>query len=456
MAQVVVTLKQRDWQKPLVKAYRDEIKHGIVIAHRRAGKDRASLFIELELMNRYRGMECWHSLPEQEHARKVIWDARTKDGERLIDAAFPPAIRRSENVSEMKIEMRTGSLWRLVGADRIDALVGANPRHVTFSEFALTNPRSRELIRPILAENGGSELMISTPRGYNHCFDVWKAAHANPKWYQAIHPVSETRLIPQDVLDEERRTMPDELYRQEYECDFSAANIGAILGKYIEELERKGWLDSDDALYDPSLPVEVSSDIGYRDAAAWWFWQRLRGGWNVIDYVENTGMDADDWIEYLRTMPYRFGTIWLPHDARVKTFQSKRSSVEAFLSAQIAERVRIVPAAKVKDRINAARVLVRRCRFSPSAAQGVMTLRAWQFKYDEERKVFSAEPEHDWASHGGDAFSYYAQVAELKEPDKAMPDSHRDIGVPATYAFTLDQLANDPRTNPMMDRRRHG
>lgn len=454
----VVGITQRDWQRPLVDAFRKGVKHAIVIAHRRAGKDRVSLFIELEQALKSR-CEVWHALPEQEHARKVIWDAITGDGERLIDVAFPPAIRLGQaNASEMKISLANGSLWRLVGADRINALVGANPKHVTFSEFALTNPRSREFIRPILAENNGSELMITTPRGYNHAFDVFKAAQQNPRWYAAIHPVSETRLLSDEALAEERTTMPDELYRQEYECDFSAANVGSILGRYIEELEKKGWLDSDEALYDASIPVEVSSDIGFRDAAAFWFWQRLHGGWHLVDYLEDTGMDVDEWIERIRTLPYRLGTLWLPHDARAKTFQSRRTVVDAFLHAGIAERVRVVPQGKIADRVNAARVILRRCRFAPACAHGVRMLREWSFRYDDERKDFSAEPDHNYASHGADAFSYGAQVMQVAEVKPVEPDRYRDIGQPAHHSFSLDMLVDDPVVNPTLDGRRrwHG
>ena len=451
---VVVNIRQREWQKPLVKAFRDGILHAIVVAHRRAGKDRVSLFIELEKALKQR-CEVWHALPEQEHARKVIWDAITGDGKRLIEDAFPPAICQGPpNSTEMKITLANGSLWRLVGADRINALVGANPRHVTFSEFALTNPRAREYIRPILAENGGSELMISTPRGYNHCFNVWKQAQSSPLWYSAIHPVSETRLISDEALAEERRTMPDELYRQEYECDFSAANIGAILGPYVEELERKGWIDCDEAMYDPSVPVDVSADIGFRDAAAFWFWQRLSGGWHLVDYLEDVGMDAEDWIERLRTLPYRLQTLWLPHDARAKSFRSQRTVLDLFLHAGLAERVRIVPQSRIPDRVNAARVLIRRCRFAPACAHGVQMLREWSYKYDEERKDFSKEPDHNYASHGSDAFSYGAQVMLVAEPPPKVENRHRDIGHPAHYAFTLDDLANHPDTNPALDRRR--
>lgn len=455
MSKIVVSLKQRPWQRPLVAAFRNGIKHGNVVAHRRAGKDRVALFIELEQALK-QPCEVWHALPEQEHARKVIWSAITGQGKRLIDEAFPREIRSGQSESEMKINLVNGSIWRLVGADRFNALVGANPRHVTFSEFAITNPQAREFIRPILAENGGSELEITTPRGYNHAFDLFQYAMKSPNWYAAIHPVSDTKLIPQDVLDEERASMPDELYRQEYECDWSAANVGSVVGRYIEAAEKQGRLDTMNAAYDADGPdLIVSSDIGFRDMSAWWFWQPRADGWALVDYLQESGMDADDWIEKIRGLRYNIRKIYLPRDAKAKTFQSKRSAVERFLTAFGADKMGMVPPVTIADRINAARLIIPRCQFAPLAMTGVKALRAWQFDWLPEAKTFSKEPIHDWSCHGGDAFSYGATVLrDAPKPDNSPkpPAPGVDIGVPLHETFNLEDLYAHAEINPRTEK----
>ena len=70
-------------------------------------------------------------------------------------------------------------------------------------------------------------------------------------------------------------------------------------------------------------------------------------------------------------------------------------------------------------------------------------LRDWQFKYDEERKTFSREPDHNYASHGGDAFSYGATMVQDFVSTPAAADRYRDIGQPASYAFSLEQMYED-------------
>lgn len=442
--EVVVGIKQRDWQRPLVKYFRDGGKRADVVAHRRAGKDRVALFIELEQMLAS-PCEAWHALPSYKQARKVVWDALTKEGERVIDVAFPPAICRKRHEDEMKIELVNGALWRLVGADNFDSLVGANPRHVTFSEYALTSPLANDFVRPILAENGGTALYIYTPRGYNHAHAQHQMAVRNPRWYAALHPVSETGLIDADTLAEERRNMPDELYRQEYECDFSAANVGSILGRYIEQAEKDNRITLG-VRYDPTLPLHLVSDIGFRDAAAWWWVQPMRGGFKAIDYDEATGLDAEQWIERIRAKPWKdIECIHLPHDARAKTFRSRHTVVDVFLNSKLAKNYRVVPQTKIADRINAARIFARRCEWSAAGcALGLMRLRDWKFKYDVEKKTYSTEPDHDDASHGGDAFSYVAVALGEHVPKTEQPA--QPVAGSATYAFDLNKLFDDRET----------
>jgi phage terminase large subunit len=244
--------------------------------------------------------------------------------------------------------------------------------------------------------------------------------------------------------------MPEELFRQEFMCDFSAANVGAILGRWVEQAEKSGRV-SDGVEYDPAgADIEISSDIGFRDTATWWFWQSMLGGYQIVDHDSGWGIDAEEWCYRLRDKlkPYKLGRIWLPHDARAKTFAAKRSAVETFIEFFGAEHVAITPNVSKADRINAARVLLPRCKFNATRCEkGLEALRAWSFEWDEDRKTFSSEPLHDWASHDGDGFSYGCVVARLADPPKPAPEPMRGITVGKTgiQAPTLDELWRETR-----------
>jgi phage terminase large subunit len=122
---------------------------------------------------------------------------------------------------------------------------------------------------------------------------------------------------------------------------------------------------------------------------------------------------------------YKLGCIWLPHDARAKTFAAKYTAVEQFLRAFGQDKVAVVPVSSKPDRINAARTFIKRCEFHKTNCEiGLNGLRAWEFEWDDENRIFSREPLHNWASHDGDGFSYGCQVMRAHFPpedDKPKP-----------------------------------
>jgi len=440
LASVVISLKARSYQKPVIDFFRQGGKHAYEVWHRRAGKDRVATFIESELAMKRVGL-YWHCLPEYKHARRVIWDNITKDGQKLLDLNFPAAMVKRRHEQDMKIELVNGSIWQLVGSDNFDALVGANPVHVTYSEFALTHPKSRDFVRPILAENDGSELLITTPRGYNHAHKLWQQVRNDPRWHTSIVTVDDSHLLSDDVLNAEKREMPDELFRQEYFCDWSAANVGSVFGKYMEAAEKEGRIVS--ALRpDPMADLVVSSDIGYRDKAAFWWWRPCVGGFELVDYDEASGLDAEEWCDRLKTKSPA-SMLLLPHDARAKSFLSRHSTVEIFLANARSHfgEIRVNPVRKKTDSINAGRKVLRSCRFDESTTSvGIEALRFYHYKYLDDQKIFSAEPEHDWSSHAADAFMEGAAILQDYVKPAKKPDPYAQVTAPLTNTFKLDDL----------------
>jgi hypothetical protein len=446
VAEVRISLAARPYQQDLINWFRSGKKKACEIWHRKAGKDRVATFIESELAFKRIGL-YWHALPKYEDARKVIWDAITPDGKRLVDVNFPREIVRKRLDHEMKLELVNGSIWQPVGADNYDSLVGAFPVHVTWSEYALMNPQARNFIRPALAMNDGSELVITTPRGYNHAHELYQYAKTSPEWHASVLTVDDTKVVPQSVLDEERRTMPDELYRQEYECDWAAANVGAILGRYVEAAEKEGRIN-DEVEYDPNgAPIEISSDIGRRHISAWWFWQPRVDGYAIIDYDEDSGLDAGEWIERLskRLEGKRLGRIWLPHDAKAKTFSARHSAVEQFIQhfdTANKQIMGVVPQSKLKGHaINAGQVVMRRCHFNRTkCASGLAALRSWAYEYDDERKQYAKEPLQDWSCDAADAFCEGAKIMQERVVEKKKENKARLLMVGPENEFTMNDM----------------
>lgn len=435
----------RPYQRKLWRYLSNGGKYAVAVWHRRAGKDEMALHWTAISAHKRIG-NYWHMLPQYSQARKAIWDAiNPHTGKRRIDEAFPVELRKSTNNHEMKIEFLCGSIWQVVGSDNFNSLIGSPPIGVVFSEWSVADPMAYAYLSPILAENNGWAVFIYTARGYNHGYSTYQGAREDDTAFAELLTADETGAISSEALKRQLKTYQDlygpeageSFYRQEFFNDWSAANIGAVIGAAIERADKQGRIA--DFIPDDQS-VHISSDIGFRDTAAWWFWQPKYGGYDIVDYDQGVGMDADDWIERLKQKPYKIAKIWLPHDARAKTFQSKHSAVERFLEAFGGGKVDIVPQGKIADRINAARVVAERCRFHQTNCKlGLNGLRSWNFEYDEEKRIYSKEPIHDWASHPGDAFSYGAQVMQMLDPPKADPEPLRGIVIGQNTA-TLDEL----------------
>lgn len=344
----------------------------------------------------------WHMLPEAAQGRKVIWDGIDKQGRRIVDQAFPKALRRSQNEHEMKIELLNGSIWQVVGSDNYNSLIGANPVGIVFSEWSVAKPSAWDYMRPILAENGGWALFIYTPRGRNHGHEIYQIAKGNQAWFAEILTVDETKILAPELIEAERASGMDEsMIEQEYYCSFEGALVGSFYGKIINELERTGRIT--DVPYDPSVPVHTFWDLGHTDDTAIWFAQVVRGEVHIIDAYANHGKDIRHYVDVIKDKPYQYGLWhWIPHDARAKTLAANGRSTEQQLN-ELGLKTRIVPQLTVQDGIQAARVTLPNCWFdSAKTKEGLESLRQYQREWDEDNRMFKVHPKHDWSCLTGD------------------------------------------------------
>ena len=313
----------------------------------------------------------------------------------------------------------------------------------TLSQYSL------DLLRPTIRTPGSEILYSWNPRYKTDAVD--KFLRKNPP----------TDSVVVNVNWKDNPWFPDVL-RKDLEDDFrndpdKAEHIwngaygfgeGSILSKWMYRADREGRIN-ETVEFDPEgAPVEISSDIGFRDTSCWWFWQPKVGGFSLFDYDGDHGLEAQEWCERLsmrlaaqKIKKEKLGKIWLPHDARAKTFQSKHSAVEQFIKYFGADKVSIVPQSNKSDRINAARKVMDRCEFRRDRCEGgIDGLTAWEFEFNEETNAFSREPVHNWASHPGDAFSYGCQIMSERVIKENKIEPIRGLTVGNVYGITVDEL----------------
>ena len=209
----------RFYQLPFLEAFDSGILRFVLCWHRRSGKDKTVVSQIPKKMFERVGLYLYF-LPTYTQANKVIWKGADKSGFRFLSHIPKEIIKGEPNETEMRVELVNGSIIQFVGADNIDRIVGTNPVGVVFSEFSLMKPNVWDLIRPILAENTGWAIFIFTPRGMNHAWNLLQQAMNNPKWFVQILTVDDTQAISKEAIEEERLTMPQDLFEQEYYCKF--------------------------------------------------------------------------------------------------------------------------------------------------------------------------------------------------------------------------------------------
>jgi hypothetical protein len=402
--------RPRRHQRSLWSYLQNGGKRAVEVWHRRSGKDEVCLHWSAVAAHERRAT-YWHMLPEYAQGRKAIWTAiNAETGKRRIDEAFPHELRANTNDQEMFIRFKCGSTWQVVGSDRYDAAVGSPPAGITFSEWALSDPAAWGYLAPIVLENNGWALFITTPRGRNHVKNMLDEARLDPQWHAQVLTVDDTGLIRREQIETQRREYHaifgaeagDALIEQEYYCSFEAAVLGAYWGKEMAAAEREGRVGKVEV--DCAHPVHTAWDIGMDDPMAIWCFQVGHGFVNVVDYYEASGHGLDHYCDWLDKRGYR-GVDWVPHDAKVREVGAPggRTRIETMIA--LGRKPRLQPDHKLMDGINAGRKTIPLARFDAErCVKGLEALREYKAEWDQGARVFRKTPKHDWASHAADAW----------------------------------------------------
>lgn len=370
----------------------------------------------------------WHMLPEYSQARKAIWDAvNPHTGKRRVDEAFPQEIRLFTREHEMMIGLQGGSTWQVVGSDNYNSLMGTTPAGMILSEYALSNPSAWGYLSPILEENNGWAAFISTPRGRNHFDGMCNTAKRERDWHYSLKTNDDTGVFTEEQLASKLRELCDihpeqyarSLWLQEYFCSFDAAIPGSIWGDCIERAKKEGRIVDFDI--DPDNPVYTGWDLGRTDDTAIWFYQFNGPKIDVIDHFASPMMDIynveepkNGLVQMLlakaRHDSYRFKRHWLPHDARPRTLAAGGKSILQQFHDARGKHPELGDFAIVKrlDRqegIQAARATFPHVRFHATRCEkGLLSLKHYHREWDDEKKIFTDQPQHDWSSHDADAW----------------------------------------------------
>lgn len=221
----------------------------VLVAHRRLGKTVLSVnhLIKRAITDRKeRGMYAYLA-PFRNQAEQIAWGYLKHYTSQI------PAI--SINEQKLSILLPNGATIRIFGADNPDALRGLYFDGVVIDEVAQIKPTLwGEVIRPALADRKGWAAFIGTPKGINLFSQIYDQAlnlmsKGDPDWFAMLYSVEQTHVIDEKELAALKVEMSENEFRQEFLCDFSAAqdnglipidDIRAAANKFYRESEYMG------------------------------------------------------------------------------------------------------------------------------------------------------------------------------------------------------------------------
>jgi len=391
------------------------INRASIVWHRRAGKDKTCLNFMVKKMQERVG-NYYYLFPTYKQGKKILWEGFDKSGFKMMDH-IPKTYRERVDNSEMSITMKNGSMFRIIGTDDIDSVVGVNPVGCVFSEYSLQDPNAWNFISPILAENGGWAIFNCTPRGKNHAYHLLKQAQDDDRWFTQILTADITGAISKEQLEQEKkemygRTRSDALFNQEYMCSFETPVVGAYYGtEMVEVMEDKRVTE---VPYEPTLEVHTAWDLGMDDQTSIIFFQQSGGAFRIIDVYSNSGEGLRHYVKVLKEVKkYNYGKHYFPHDIKVRELGTGKSRFEVLRNFGIVPV--IIPKLGLEDGIEAVRNTLPKCYFDRIKSDRLIeSLKQYHKEWDDVNKIYKSKPDHDWSSHLCDAMRMLSLGATIQ------------------------------------------
>lgn len=124
--------------------------------------------------------------------------------------------------ADQTIEFINGSKIIFKSASNYDNIRGGSYEYVFVDEFAyIQDDAWNKAIRPTLAVKGLKAFIASTPKGKNLFFQLAQLGMSDNKQYQYHYMnYSENPFYDMNEVEDAKKTLPEAIYRQEYEAEF--------------------------------------------------------------------------------------------------------------------------------------------------------------------------------------------------------------------------------------------
>jgi hypothetical protein len=206
-------VKLSPWQ---LKVAKDEHRFKVICAGRRSGKSVLARLTLLKWAVEQAGVYYLVS-PTYKQAKSIHWH----DG---FKKEIPQKWIGKTNETELSFTLKNGSIIELKGAENPDALRGIKLRGLVIDEIASIRNWDwlwSEVLRPTLTDYISPAIFISTPKGFNHFYNLWQAGQSESKDYKSWRFTSyDNPYIPKEEIDNAKKELTEDTFAQEWLADF--------------------------------------------------------------------------------------------------------------------------------------------------------------------------------------------------------------------------------------------
>jgi hypothetical protein len=217
---------------------RDPARFIVGICGRRGGKTFVANAKLIQKASTVPGSLSWYIGPTLDEARELFYDEVLK----LLE---PGGYVAHKNGTSLTIRLTNGSVMRGQSADK--AKRGRGVDLAVFDEFAHWDAFDyvwQQEVRPALSDKEGDAFFITTPKGYNHAYDLYMRGLQGGEWSSYQWTTAQGGQVSDGELDAARAELDPRVYRQEYEASFETMQ-GRVYDNFdrvanVEEVEDTG------------------------------------------------------------------------------------------------------------------------------------------------------------------------------------------------------------------------
>lgn len=211
----------------------DSHRFRVVRAGRRVGKTTFSILEMLGMASQQAGRNIIYLATTYQQARDICWTALKSYAENAI-------IKVNESRLEIEIKSKDGgsSTITLRGWENIETLRGQKVDFIILDEVASMKnfwENWQEIIRPALTDTKGQALFISTPKGYNHFYDLCNLELKDPDFKSFHFSSYDNPNLPLEEIEKARKELTDDRFAQEYLADFKKTE-GLVYKEFMRDV----------------------------------------------------------------------------------------------------------------------------------------------------------------------------------------------------------------------------